>query len=105
MMPSGRQCASGLSLLLVATRCRCSSAAHGWNGRPSLKEAPRFQNWLVRTEAGIMSPDEDGAGGAGAAAAPGAGEPGGRLYSHTPERSGLPSAVRGVGAVRFGLPS
>ena len=27
------------------------------------------------------------------------------LLCHRPERSGLPSAVRGAGAVRFGLPS
>src|SRR5215475_1627416 len=27
------------------------------------------------------------------------------LVRHRPERSGLPSAVRGAGAVRFGLPS
>src|ERR1700720_1687762 len=26
------------------------------------------------------------------------------ILSHTPERSGFPSAVRGAGAVRFGLP-
>src|SRR5689334_12349438 len=96
--PSGRQCASGLSLLFSATRWRWSSAAQGWNGRPSLKDAPRFQNWLVRTEAGMMSLFP----GSGLA---GAGVPGGRWYCHTPDRSGLPSAVLGVGPERFGLPS
>src|SRR5207249_5797014 len=29
----------------------------------------------------------------------------GEILSHRPERSGLPSGVRGAGAVRFGLPS
>src|SRR5689334_1829728 len=29
----------------------------------------------------------------------------GEIFVHSPERSGLPSAVRGAGAVRFGLPS
>ena len=29
----------------------------------------------------------------------------GEILFHRPERSGLPSAVRGAGAARFGLPS
>jgi hypothetical protein len=63
-------------MLLEAAHRRCSSAAQGWNGRPSLKEAPRFQNWLVRTERGIMSfvADVDGVAVGGV----GAGVPGGR---------------------------
>src|SRR5262245_43005780 len=99
MTPSGKQCASGLSLLLLATRWRCNSAAQGWKGRPSLKEAPRFQNWLVRTDRGMISRgcEADG-GGSGASG----GVPGGRVYNQTPEKSTFPSAVLGVGPFRFG---
>ena len=42
-------------MLFEATRWRCSSAAQGWKGRPSLNDAPRFQNWLVLTDSGIIS--------------------------------------------------
>src|SRR6266852_3009027 len=104
----GKQCASGLSLLFSATRCRWSSAAQGWRGRPSLKDAPMFQNWLRRTEAGIISGLAPGVAGGVADAGAGAGAPGGgvgRAYCQIPVRSGLPSAVFGVGAVRFGFPS
>src|SRR5579883_1992857 len=104
MMPNGRQWASGLSLLLSATRSRCSSAPQGVNGRPSWKDEPRFQNGLRRAAARKSSLD---------AAAP-AGRvfrdaastaPTGRETSQMPLRSGLPSAVLGVGALRFGFPS
>src|SRR5579872_1024932 len=88
-------------MLLEAARWRCSSAAQGWNGRPSLNEAPRFQNWLVLTDSGIMSLVA-GACGSGLA---GAGVPGGRWYCQIPDRSGWPSAALGVGPERFGLPS
>src|SRR5204862_3197756 len=90
-----------LSLLLLATRCRCSSAAQGWNGRPSGNAAPRFQNWLSRTASGTSSVLVDVACVAGV----GSGAPGGRLYCQTPERSGLPSVVLATGPDRLGLPS
>src|SRR5665213_649736 len=90
-------------MLLEATRWRCSSAAQGWKGRPSLKEAPRFQNWLVLTDNGIMSFVCDAGGVAGGGA--GAGVPGGRSYSQIPERSGCPSVALGAGPDKFGLPS
>src|SRR5579859_5163938 len=105
--PMGKQCASGLSLLFEATRCRCSSAAQGWKGRPSLNCAPRFQKGLVLTESGMISGvAEDGAEDVGGGA--GVGTPGtglGRSCCQTPERSGLPSAVLGAGPDKFGLPS
>ena len=62
-------------MLLEAARWRCSSAAQGWNGSPSLKDAPRFQNWLVLTDSGIMSFAAAVFLGSGLA---GAGVPGGR---------------------------
>ena len=39
-LPSGRQWASGLSLLLPAMRCVLSAAAHGCSGRPPATPAP-----------------------------------------------------------------
>src|ERR1700733_2722859 len=110
-MPIGRQCASGLSLLLSATRCLCSSAAQGWNGKPSGKEEPMFQNALFLTRARksslVFKPEKISPFAAGAfefAAAAGAGA-GARKFSQMPVRSGFPSAVLGVGALRFGFPS
>src|SRR5580700_132188 len=104
MRPIGRQCASGLSLLLLATRCRCSSAAHGWNGRPSLNDEPIFQKGLLLTifrKSSLVANVLKFGPAAGRAPA-GAGA---RELSHMPLRSGLPSAVLGAGALRFGLPS
>ena len=42
--PSGRQCASGLSLLFSDRRAFTRSAAHGSIGRPSLNPEPMFLN-------------------------------------------------------------
>src|SRR5262249_33665609 len=61
---------------------------HGWNGSPSLNPAP------------ALPPATSGG-------RPGA-EPFGSAPSYLiqmPEKSGLPSAVRGAGAARLGLPS
>src|ERR1700730_14870155 len=108
-MPIGRQCASGLSLLLSATRCLCSYAAQGWNGKPSGTEEPMFQNALFLTRARkssfVFKPEKISpfaAGAFGFAAGAGAGA---RKFSQMPVRTGFPSAVLGVGALRFGFPS
>src|SRR5581483_5818686 len=109
--PIGRQWASGLSLLLSAMRFFTSSAAHGWYGAPPGVCAPM----LPTTEPpGGSSPVPSAAtrGGAGPAPRPRpprprppAGQSIQGMISHTPERSGLPSDVRGGGAFRSGLPS
>src|SRR5437016_6708905 len=91
MMPMGRQCASGLSLLLSAIRFFSRSAAHGVSGNPSLKVEPMFRNVA-------SGGPEEGWGGGGAPRCP-VGAP-----RQTPEKSGLPSAVFGAGAARFGSP-
>src|SRR6185295_18867773 len=93
MIPIGRQFASGLSLVPLALRCFKSSAAHGLNGRPSLNPAPTLPN----VEAGGSPGGETGGG----ATFP----PWNHALSQSPVKSGLPSAVRGAGASRFGLPS
>src|SRR5713226_9901542 len=97
--PSGRQCASGLSLLFWETRCLRSSAAHGWNGSGSLRPVAIFQNWLTTGPGGprpvdAPAPENDPSG-----------PPSARKFSQIPERSGLPSAVLGAGAARSGVPA
>src|SRR5439155_8486166 len=110
-MPIGRQCASGLSLLLSAMRLFTSFAAEGLNGRPSLNPEP-----LSRNDAeAISSRDTFGGGGVAGRAALAVPPPprklfrvwsaGGRTICQIPERSGLPSDVRGAGASRLGCPS
>src|SRR5690349_430563 len=100
MIPSGRQCASGLSLLLLSTRWRCSSAAQGVKGRAAGRAAHRFDVWLSRIASGVrgdvVTSRESPAftGGCGP-----------RTYCEAPEKSGLPSAVLGVGPFRSALPS
>src|ERR1700680_1660139 len=92
MRPTGRQCASGLSLLFSATRCFRASAPHAVNGRPSFKVDPIFQNCLGRVPgAAAAGPVSD------AAAA--------LIACQTPGRSGFPSGVLGVGPSSTGLPS
>src|SRR6478672_10349945 len=91
-MPIGRHTASGLSLLLSSMRFFNSSAAHGRSGRPSLNPAPTFRN--------VATTGVPAGGSSGAAPRPRPGKP-----LHTPEKSGLPSAVLGAGAFRSGLPS
>src|SRR5262245_768038 len=96
MIPNGRQCASGLSLLLSAIRFLTSSAAHDWYGAPPSTWSPMLPK---REPEGGNSPVP--------AAATGAGPPPliPWMVSQTPDRSGLPSAVRGAGAVMLTLPS
>src|SRR6185436_87131 len=89
MMPIGRQCASGLSLLLPATRSLSTAWAHGVNGSPSLMFA-----------ATSRKPATGGPLCGGGGVAPCLPRP--PTPRQTPERSGLPSTVRGAGAVRFG---
>src|SRR6266540_2509102 len=92
MNPIGRQCASGLSLLLSAILISTRSAAHGCSGRPSLKPEPAFPNVASGTSS------SDASGGAGAAPLAPA-PPGIRMFCQTPDMSGLPSAILGVDAV------
>src|SRR5262245_1343997 len=114
--PIGRQCASGLSLLLSAMRCLTRSAAHGWYGAPPATCAPILPNTPPPgVGAPVVAPGTPVAAGAVVPAAPGAvgvaAEPpagaagGGGAASHTPDRSGFPSAVRGAGALTSGFPS
>src|SRR5436309_4144198 len=113
MKPIGRQCASGLSLLLSAIRFFTSSAAQGCKGRPSLKPAPTSRNVAAATpSAGVVAGGLGGGGPAvGAPAAPPTfpdrnpgPSPGGLGFCQMPERSGFPSAVLGAGAFRSGSP-
>src|SRR5262249_59626980 len=99
MNPIGRQSASGLSLLLSASRCFCSSAAHGRSGIGSLSPYLIFQNGVMIT--GIVPSAR------GEPPVPDTLSVRGNVmtFCHRPERSGLPSAVLGVGPLRFGLPS
>src|SRR5688572_27168338 len=91
MMPIGRHTASGLSLLLRAIRFFRRSVAHGVIGKPSLMAPATLRNWAT--------------GGAPAGAAAGAiPRPPVDAPLQTPEKSGLPSAVRGAGAARSGSP-
>src|SRR5438876_5378095 len=92
--PIGRQCASGLSLLLSAIRCFTSSAAHGWYGAPPGSCAPILPN--TDPEGPVGGPGA-AAGGAGVPAAGGAAARGGGSAPHTPDKFGFPSAVRGGG--------
>src|SRR6185503_9060375 len=75
--PIGRQCASGLSLLLSAMRCFTNSAAHGWYGAPPGTCAPILPNT-----------DPEGPAGTGAATG-GAG---------VPAAGGVPGAAAATGA-------
>src|SRR5437773_4176562 len=113
--PIGRQCASGLSLLLSAIRCFTNSAAHGWYGAPPESCAPMLPNTDPEGPAGGPGAAAGGAGVPaaggvpGAAAAPGAAGGaagrGGGSAPHTPDKFGFPSAARGGGALKSGLPS
>src|SRR5579862_2530255 len=96
----GRQCASGLSLLLLAFRSAKTCCAHGLKGRPSLKFAPM----LPKVASGGAS-GSAGGGGAPLPWAPARPPPPRPARLHTPEKSGFPSGVRGVGAFMSTLPS
>src|ERR1700688_1114757 len=98
MSPIGRQCASGLALLFAARRVFTSSAAQGGSARPSLTFAPTSRK--VVTGGPI---ENEGAGPATVPPPAGPSCPSPRIQ--IPDRSGLPSAVCGAGAVRSGLPS
>src|SRR6478609_5099043 len=63
--PSGRQCASGLSLLPSAVRFARSSFAHGVNGNPSLTAAPMLKN---APSGGALGSAAGGGGGGGGGA-------------------------------------
>src|SRR5580692_2554789 len=74
--PAGRHwTVHGSSLPRFPRRRLYNSSAHGWISE-GFNPAAMFARW-----------------------------PGPAFSIHRPERSGLPSAVRGAGAVRFGLPS
>src|SRR5690349_13341254 len=88
----GRQWASGLSLLLSAWRFFTRSAAHGWYGAPPGQLLPM----LPKGDPPPPPPLPPRAAG---------GALGSRVISHTPERSGLPSAVRGAAAFASSFPS
>src|SRR5215218_4322864 len=98
MVPIGRQWASGLSLLLSAFRFFSTSAPQGVRGSPPLMLAPTSRNVASGGPSGGVG--EAAAGGWPPGVAGGAPPP----PRHRPERSGLPSAVLGAGAVRFGSP-
>src|SRR5258707_2007342 len=87
-MLMGRHCPSGPSLALLACRALKSSRAQARYGRPSLNRAAIFTN----SEGSTTCPPKDET------------VPSAAPASHSPERSGLPSAVRGVGAARLGWP-
>src|SRR4029077_20307448 len=69
--PKGRQCASGLSLLLSSLRAFRSAAAHGVNGRPPGTVEPMSKNSLMPGGRGPRPtlPAGGGVGGAGVVAA------------------------------------
>src|SRR5213592_116277 len=104
--PIGRQCASGLSLLLSAIRCFTNSAAHGWYGAPPGICAPILPNTDPDGPAGGPGAAAGGAGVSPTGGAPGgAAARGGGSAPHTPDKFGFPSAARGGGALKSGLPS
>ena len=83
---SGRHLASGLSLRLSACRASARARAHGRYGNPSFNCAPMFLN-----KAGSGAPANETP-----SASP--------LACQSPDKSGLPSAAFGDGALRFGSP-
>src|SRR5215813_11800904 len=93
-MPIGRQCASGLSLLLSPIRFFTRSAAQGWYGAPPCVLLPILPNGDPPPPP--PRPPRPAAGG---------GAFGSRVISHTPDKSGLPSAIRGTGAFESSFPS
>src|SRR6185503_5450642 len=87
-MPPGRQRETGSSFPFCSVRDFLISAAHGWNGGPSLRLDPILRNSL----------------GTCISKQPSGGHPLFLSGSQIPEKSGLPSGVLGVGASRFGDP-
>src|SRR5437773_11438249 len=88
-IPMGRQKVVRSSFLSSSVRFFAMAAAHGRYGNPPLRLHPMLMNSCPT----------------GMSAQPSGGQ--GRLCStsQTPEKSGLPSAVLGVGASRFGVPA
>src|SRR5262252_3101721 len=107
MLPSGRQCASGLSFAPSAARLFRSSRAHGWYGKPPCTSVPRSKNAAMLGAGGRLFSADLVPGAPPVpltlppAAAPSL-QPG---FSHTPDRSGCPSKNFGAGAVTSTLPS
>src|SRR5215475_14106687 len=93
-MPMGRQCASGLSLLLSDIRFFTRSAAQGWYGAPPCVLLPILPNGDPPPPP--PRPPRPAAGG---------GAFGSRVISHTPDKSGLPSDVFGTPAFASSFPS
>src|SRR5580658_5843422 len=97
-MPSGRQCESGDWLLKFFARSRNSAAAAGRMGAASGLKSDRILMKYCESgsspapfvDPGIKRSKSSG---------------GALCVCQSPERVGFPSAVRGVGADRFGLPS
>src|SRR5258706_1553545 len=124
MIPIGRQWASGLSLLLSATRFFTRSEAHGWYGAPPSVCEPTFPNGLPRPGVGAPLPrlafapapvappaapppaprPRPAAGGLRPSMTGGT-HPRHGAVSHTPDRSGFPSAGSGARALRTYFPS
>src|SRR2546425_7725463 len=103
MIPIGKQCASGLSLLLSACRFFTSSAAHGRIGKPPWTPVPMSRNKFIPVlGAGAAVPAAGGAPPVPDAVSNAAAGP--RGFCQIPERSGLPSGVRGAGAFTSGWP-
>src|SRR5688572_29904363 len=91
MMPIGRQCASGLSLLFPATRVLSNSAPYGVSGSPPV------MFWATSRKPATGGPL---GGGAAAPCRPPPPPP----PRQTPDRSGFPSAVFGTGPFISGSP-
>src|SRR5262245_39316169 len=106
MNPIGKQCASGLSLLLSAFLFFIRSAAQGWNGKSSLKPRPALPNVAIGIPSG-------GSGGTAGAPAPAPRCPAPRCpppppatrLLQMPDKSGLSFAILGVEPSGLGLPS
>ena len=96
MWPIGRQCASGLSFMPSAIRFFLSSAAQGCIGAVL---SGRFVPMSKKVASGGRS------AGTGGGASPPRPRPPPPPASQMPDKSGFPSAVLGVGAVRLGFPS
>src|SRR5215831_13615672 len=107
MLPSGRQCASGLSFAPSAARLFRSSRAHGWYGNPPCTSVPRSKNAAMLGAGGRLFSADLVPGAPPVpltlppAAAPSL-QPG---FSQTPDRSGWPSRNFGAGALTSTLPS
>src|SRR6187431_2709550 len=107
MIPIGRHHTSGLSFMLSAIRSFLSAAAQGCNG--SAKPRPATS---LNDDVGIAFGSGGGAGWAGGAAPPGPAPaprprppPPPPPVCQMPDKSTLPSAVRGAGPARSGFPS